>query len=304
MISKRVTASLIWMSQAPLRLNTPYLVKHTTQVLCCSVIRLASKLDIHTFEDTAAETLHLNEIGKVEIDMHKSIFYDPYTVNRAMGSFIIIDPSNNDTAAAGMILQNGMTPLDSPGARFSTGFHSASRLQSRGFTVWFTGLSGSGKTTVCNAVFTELLARGFRAEMLDGDAVRKQLNSDLGFSKRDRDENVRRIGFVAELLSGHGVVVLVAAISPYRAVRDEMRRSIGGFLEVYMNAPLSVCEERDPKGLYKKARTGEIVGFTGVDDPYEEPLAPEVICYTAQETVKESAEKVITTIIHFLAHAD
>ncbi len=292
MIARRVTANLIWMSPIPLRLNTPYLVKHTTQVLCCSVIRLISKLDIHTFEDTAADTLHLNEIGKVEIEMHKPIFHDVYSVNRMMGSFIIIDPSSNDTAAAGMILPSHL------------GFQSALIQQSKGLAVWLTGLSSAGKTTICNAVFTELLARGIRAEMLDGDAVRKQLNSDLGFSKRDRDENVRRIGFVAELLSRHGVVVLVAAISPYRAVRDELRRRIGAFLEVYVNAPLTVCEGRDTKGLYKKARAGEIVGFTGIDDPYEEPLVAEVTCDTARETVKESTEKVLAAIVNSLSRAD
>lgn len=176
--------------------------------------------------------------------------------------------------------------------------------QSKGLIVWFTGLSGSGKTTICNAAFTELMARGIRTEMLDGDAVRKQLSRDLGFSKRDRDENIRRIGFVAEILSRHGVVVLVAAISPYRAVRDELRQSIGNFLEVYMDAPLSVCEERDPKGLYKRARAGEIAGFTGIDDPYEEPLAPEVACNTAQETIIESTGKVVAAVVGFLSQTN
>jgi adenylylsulfate kinase len=184
-----------------------------------------------------------------------------------------------------------------------TGFYRPG-LKPRGLAVWFTGLSGSGKTTVCTAVFAELLARGIKVEMLDGDAVRKQLNRDLGFSKEDRDENIRRIGFVTELLSAHEVVVLVAAISPYRAVRDEIRRNIGNFLEVYMNAPLSVCEARDPKGLYKRARAGEIQGFTGIDDPYEEPLAPEVVCYTARETVKESTDKVIAAILEIAARPE
>jgi bifunctional enzyme CysN/CysC len=304
-ISKHITANLIWMSPIPLRLHVPYLVKHTTQVLCCSVVRVVSKLNIHTFENMTADTLHFNEIGKVEIEMHKAIFHDAYVANRTTGSFIIIDPSNNDTAAAGMIQPSeGTDQIDVAKAETVLGFHSSSRRQSKGLTVWVTGLSGSGKTTVCNVVFTELLARGIRVEMLDGDAFRKQFNNDLGFSKRDRDENIRRIGFVAELLSRHGVVVLVAAISPYRAVRDELRRNSESFLEVYMSAPLSVCEERDPKGLYRKARAGEILGFTGIDDPYEEPLGPELVCNTAQETVKESSEKVVAAIINFLSHAD
>jgi bifunctional enzyme CysN/CysC len=299
MMSKRITADLIWMSQASLRLDTPYLVKHTTQTLCCSVIRLVTKLDIHTLQDVAADTLHLNEIGKAELEMHKPILHDAYLTNRIMGSFIMVDPWTNDTVAAGMILQRA-TQVDSAGVRSCAGLNGTSKLQSRGLGVWFTGLSGSGKTTICNAVFTELLARGIRVEMLDGDAVRQQLSSDLGFSKRDRDENVRRIGFVTRLLSHHGVVVLVAAISPYRSVRDELRQGVENFIEVYVNAPLSVCEQRDPKGLYKRARAGEIVGFTGIDDPYEEPLAPEVVCDTEGETVKESADKVIAAIISSL----
>ena len=304
-VSRRITANLIWMSAAPLRLNTPYLVKHTTQVVCCSVTRLVSRLDIHSFEEAPADTLRLNEIGRAEIEMHKPIFHDAYAAsrtNRTTGSFIMIDPANNDTAAAGMILESSPTRLSAPGPGPFAGFQAAQSqpAQSPGLTVWFTGLSGSGKTSVCHAVFTELLARGIRTEMLDGDAVRKQLNSDLGFSKRDRDENVRRIGFVAELLTRHGVVVLVAAISPYRAIREELRRSIVNFLEVHMSAPLSVCEERDPKGLYKKARAGEITGFTGIDDPYEEPLAPQVKCDTAQDTIKQSTEKVVAAILNFL----
>lgn len=166
-------------------------------------------------------------------------------------------------------------------------------MQQRGVTVWFTGLSGAGKTTIRMAVEKELRDRGLAVEVLDGDIVRQHLTKGLGFSKEDRDENIRRIGFVAHLLSRNGVIVLVSAISPYRNVRDEMRDRIGDFVEVYVNAPLSVCEERDVKGLYKKARAGEIKQFTGIDDPYEAPLNPEVECRTDQETLEESAAKVL-----------
>jgi adenylylsulfate kinase len=165
-----------------------------------------------------------------------------------------------------------------------------------GLTVWFTGLSGAGKTTICNAVCAGLIDRGHRVEILDGDLLRKHLSRDLGFSKQDRDENIRRIGFIADLLTRNGIVVLVAVISPYRAGRDEVREKIGRFLEVFVDAPLSVCEERDPKGLYRKARRGELRGFTGLDDPYEAPLAPEVRCRTDQETVEVSTQKVISAI--------
>jgi adenylylsulfate kinase len=166
-------------------------------------------------------------------------------------------------------------------------------VKHNGVTVWFTGLSGAGKTTIRMAVERELRLRDFKIEVLDGDIVRENLTKGLGFSKADRDENIRRIGFVSHLLTRNGVIALVSAISPYRGVRDEVRQKIGDFVEVFVNAPLSVCEERDVKGLYQKARSGEIKQFTGIDDPYEAPLNPEIECKTDQETVLESAEKVL-----------
>lgn len=166
-------------------------------------------------------------------------------------------------------------------------------MSDRGVTVWFTGLSGAGKTTIRMVIEQELRARGLKVEVLDGDIVRQNLTKGLGFSKADRDENIRRIGFVAHLLSRNGVIVLVSAISPYRNIRDEVRQKIQDFVEVYVNAPLSVCEARDVKGLYKKARAGEIKQFTGIDDPYEPPINPEVECHTEQESPEESAMKVL-----------
>jgi adenylyl-sulfate kinase len=163
-------------------------------------------------------------------------------------------------------------------------------------TVWLTGLSSSGKSTIGSAVCEQLRARGLRVELLDGDIVRQNLSKGLGFSKTDRDENIRRIGFVAELLSRHGVIVVVAAISPYRAVRDEVRACIGNFVEVWVNAPLAVVEERDRKGIYRRCRSGELHGVTGLDDPYEAPLVPEVECRTDWETLAESVAKVMRAI--------
>ncbi|GAB4237168.1 MAG: adenylyl-sulfate kinase [Elainellaceae cyanobacterium] len=168
--------------------------------------------------------------------------------------------------------------------------------QQRGVTVWFTGLSGAGKTTIRMAIEQELRAHGYKLEVLDGDIVRQNLTKGLGFSKADRDENIRRIGFVANLLTRNGVIVLVSAISPYREIREEVRGKIKDFVEVYVNAPLSVCEERDVKGLYKKARAGEIKQFTGIDDPYEPPINPEVECQTDAETLEESTAKVLTAL--------
>jgi len=295
MISKRVIVSLIWMSQKPLLANSPYLVKHTTQVLCGSVTAVRSKLDLNSFDTIPTNALNFNEVGIVELETHKPLFWDPYALNRSTGSLIIIDPRDNNTVGAGLILE---PPTEGASSKNEAKFAEAgSDRQHQGITVWFTGLSGSGKTTISNSVYTELVAHGYRVEILDGDDLRKQLNSDLGFSKQDRDENIRRIGFVAQLLTRNGVVALVSAISPYRAIRDEVRCRIGGFLEIYVNAPLTVCEQRDPKGLYRKARAGELPGFTGIDDPYEPPLAPEVQCETDKESLKICTDKVVSAVL-------
>ncbi len=166
-----------------------------------------------------------------------------------------------------------------------------------GFTIWFTGLSGAGKSTISALVEAELRQRGVRVEVLDGDVVRTHLSKGLGFSKADRDTNIRRIGWVCEVLSRNGVCAIAAAISPYRDIRDEIRSQIGHFVEVYVEAPIAVLAERDVKGLYQKALAGEIKNFTGVDDPYEAPLHPEVTCYSdGRETPEQSAAKVIAKL--------
>lgn len=165
-----------------------------------------------------------------------------------------------------------------------------------GFTVWLTGLSGAGKSTIAEGLAEELRRRGLPVEVLDGDVVRKSLSKGLGFSREDRDENIRRIGFVAGLLARNGVAVIVAAISPYRSTRDEVRASLGDFVEVHVDAPLEVCEKRDTKGLYAKARAGELKGFTGIDDPYEAPLSPEVVCRTGEESPTASVARVLTLL--------
>ena len=165
-----------------------------------------------------------------------------------------------------------------------------------GVTLWFTGLSGAGKTTISQAVEKELRLLDYKVESLDGDVVRQKLTKGLGFSREDRDENIRRIGFVANLLTRNQVIVLVSAISPYREIRTEVRDRIGHFIEVYVNAPLEVCEERDVKGLYKKARSGIIKNFTGIDDPYEPPINPEVECKTDSETLEQSVAKVLAQL--------
>lgn len=295
--SRKILAHLIWASRDPMRIGARYLLKHTAQVLCGTVIRLVHQIDVDTLQHAAAPSLQFNEIGAVEIETHNDLFCDTYASNRSTGSFILIDPSSNDTIAAGMIIEASPFSTAEP-FQAEKEFQPASQ---RGLTVWFTGLSGAGKTTICRAVQTELLAHGLPVEVLDGDVIRKYLSKDLGFTKQDRDENIRRIAFVSQLLTRNGIVVLVSAISPYRASRESARKSIGSFLEVYVNAPLSVCEQRDTKELYKKARSGKIQGFTGIDDPYEPPESPEVICNTATESVQESAKKVVATVLAYLA---
>ena len=166
----------------------------------------------------------------------------------------------------------------------------------RGVAVWFTGFSGAGKSTIANAVAKELSTHGYNYEILDGDEIRENLTKGLGFSKEDRDKNIRRIGFVAKLLARNGVIVIVPVISPYREIRDEIRGQIDNFIEVFANAPIEECEKRDVKGLYKKVRAGEIKQFTGISDPYEPPLNPEVECRTDLEELDESVAKVMNKL--------
>ena len=295
-VSSKITSYLIWMSHTPLREDTRYLIKHTTRVLCGRISRLNHKIDVNTLETAEADILQFNEIGEVQIDLQSPIFCDAYESDRSTGSFIVIDPHTNDTVAAGMILEA------SPVQAGDSVEDIASRVaQQRGLTIWFTGLSGAGKTTICRAVATELLANGLQVEVIDGDVIRNHLCKDLGFSKQDRDENIRRIAFVAQLLTRNGTITLVSAISPYRAGRELARQTIGNFLEVYVSTPLAVCEVRDPKDLYQKARAGKIHGFTGIDDPYEPPLNPEIVCDTDRESTRESSLKVVASVVNYLS---
>jgi len=295
-ISTKITAQIVWLSHKPLCQGQRYLVKHTTKLVCGTIGRLEHKIDINSFSELEVESLQLNEIGLVQLDLHNPIFCDPYRKNRSTGSLIVIDPSNSETVAAGMIV----AAVADQSGEITDDYTGSSSNRNPGLTVWFTGLSGAGKTTICRSVATELLALGLPVEVMDGDVIRHHLCKDLGYSKADRDENIRRIAFVSQLLTRNGTIVLVSAISPYRAARDAARSSIGEFLEVYVNTPLSVCELRDAKLLYQKARAGGLTGFTGIDDPYEPPLDPEIVCNTAEESTRESASKVVAAVLHHL----
>ena len=288
----RIRATLLWMNAQPLRTSHPYLIKHTTRYVCATIARVCALIDPTTLERRPAEALALNEFGEVEVELRQALIFDPYSENRVTGAFIVVEPLSNETVATGMIEGDSVSES---GERLKI-----EQTAGLGLTVWFTGLSSAGKSTICQALYEKLWAQGHKVEWLDGDAVRRHLSKGLGFSKEDRDENVRRIGFVAELLTRNGVIVLVSAISPYAAVRDEIRKRIGNFLEVFVHAPLDVCEQRDLKGIYRRARAGEIRNVTGVDDPYEAPTAPEVECRTDREAVAESVAKVLSAIQHML----
>lgn len=285
-VSRRFTATLFWMGPAALAPAGDYILKHTTRTVQARVTKLISRLDVDRLENTETAALGVNDIGSVEIETSGAIYCDLYTDVGDTGSFILMDPDTSGTVAAGTITKIFTDRPRGSGAIESDG----------GLVIWLTGLSSAGKSTLGEELFDRLRAAGRKVEMLDGDIVRRRLSKDLGFSKRDRDENIRRIGFVAELLSKHGVMVIVSAISPYRAIRDEVRARIPSFVEVYVNAPIEVCEHRDVKGLYRKARAGELRGFTGIDDPYEPPLQPEVECRTDLETVEESTQKILARI--------
>lgn len=281
-ITQKLRATLIWMAGRPLKLQHPYLVKHTTQRVCAQVSGVVSVLDVNTMEQSPSSMLSMNEIGTVELETHLPLFFDPYSANRITGSFVLMDPITNQTLAAGMISGAAEQVHDK-----------AEKVLQPGATVWFTGLSSAGKSTISQNVYERLWAMGYKVELLDGDVIRRHLSKDLGFKAEDRNENVRRIGFVADLLAKNGVIVLVSAISPYRAIRDEIRAKAAAFIEVYVNATVAVCEQRDVKGLYAKARAGLLLHFTGIDDPYEPPLNPEIECRTDQETLAESVAKVV-----------
>jgi bifunctional enzyme CysN/CysC len=279
-VGQDVDAMICWMSSdVSLKEGGTYTIQHTTRSTRASVRDLEYRLDINTLHrDDSAEQLTLNEIGRVRLRTQKPLLFDPYRRNRDTGSFILIDEATNNTVAAGMI--TGASQSD-PHIVWHSGAVTREQRASEGATVWFTGLSGSGKSSIAVEIERRLVAAGRPAYVLDGDNLRHGLNSNLGFSPEDRQENVRRVAEVAKLMADAGVVVLVSLVSPYRADRDlarEVHAEQGlPFYEVFVDTPLEVAEARDPKGLYAKARAGEISNFTGISAPYEAPLSPNLL---------------------------
>ena len=293
-------ADLVWMADAELVPGRGYWLKLGTKLVNASVHAPKYALNVNTQERLAAKTLGLNDIGLVELTTDEPLAFEPYADSRALGGFILIDKLSNATVAAGMIhfaLRRAQN-IHWQHADVSREVHAAQKGQQPA-VIWLTGLSGAGKSTIANLVEKKLLARGRHTFLLDGDNVRHRLNKDLGFTEADRIENIRRVGEVARLMSDAGLIVITAFISPFRAERDMVRAMMadGEFIEVFVDSPLEVAEARDPKGLYAKARAGELANFTGIDSPYEAPEQPDIRIDTTKVSAEQAADAIVSALV-------
>lgn len=299
-ISDQFDTTIIWLSEEPMLPGRSYRMKTSSRLVSATVNAPKHKTDVNTLQKLPAKTLQLNEIGNCTLAVDRPIAFDSYAENRQTGSFILINRMTNNTVGMGMI----NFPL-----RRAANIHwqnldinKAANAEQKGqnpAVLWFTGLSGSGKSTIANEVQKRLYATGRHSFILDGDNVRHGLNRDLGFTDADRVENIRRVAEVSKLMVEAGLITLVSFISPFRAERELARNLMeeGEFIEIFVNTPLSVAETRDPKGLYKKARAGNLKNFTGIDSPYEAPENPEIEINTAEMSVEDAAERVINGLI-------
>jgi bifunctional enzyme CysN/CysC len=296
-VANQFEATLVWMDDEPLPPGRTYLLKLGARTVSASVTDIKHRVNVNTLEKTAAKRLELNEIGVCNLSLDQAVPFEAYTDNRAMGGFILVDRLSNRTVGAGL-LNFALRRAENVHWQH-TDINKASRsaLKSqRGQVVWLTGLSGAGKSTIANLVEKRLHALGRHTYLLDGDNVRHGLNKDLGFTEEDRVENIRRVAEVAKLMVDAGLIVLTAFISPFRAERQLARDLLedGEFIEVFVDTPLAVAEARDVKGLYKKARAGDLKNFTGIDSPYEAPETPELRIDTTAIDPVEAAEQIVT----------
>ncbi|MDV3457486.1 sulfate adenylyltransferase subunit CysN [Sphingomonas sp. HF-S4] len=299
-VADQFKATIVWMDQAELLPGRAYWLKLGTRTVSVTVREPEYAIDVNTLAQTAARTLKLNDIGVAEIAADRGIVFEPYADSHDLGGFILIDKVTNATVAAGM-LHHALRRAQNvhwQAVEITREAHAAQKGQ-QARLLWFTGLSGSGKSTIANLVEKKLHAMGKHSFLLDGDNVRHGLNRDLGFSDADRVENIRRVGEVARLMTDAGLIVLTAFISPFRAEREMVRAMLpdGDFFEIFIDTPIAEAEKRDPKGLYRKARAGEIANFTGISSPYEAPERPDIRIDTTRETPEEAAERIVETIM-------
>jgi bifunctional enzyme CysN/CysC len=299
-IADQFEAAIVWMADEPLLPGRPYWLKLGTQFVTATIHGPKYQVNVNTLEHLAAKTLSLNAIGIANLSTDKPLVFEPYETSRELGGFILIDKISNATVAAGMLhfaLRRSSNvhwqALDIDRAAHARLKHQHSRL------LWFTGLSGAGKSSIANLVQKKLYALGKHSFLLDGDNIRHGLNKDLGFTDADRVENIRRIGEVARLMTDAGLIVLTAFISPFRAERRMVRGMTppGEFIEIYVETSLAVAEQRDAKGLYKKARAGELKNFTGIDSPYEPPEHPEIRVNTETTSADQAAEEIVAYVL-------
>jgi bifunctional enzyme CysN/CysC len=298
-VADQFAAHLLWMGDERLLPGRPYLLKLGTQTVGASVTEIKHKVDVNTQEHLAAKHLELNEVAYCNLHLDQPVAFEPYARNRALGAFILIDRQSNATVAAGTLDFALRRAGNIHWQHMDVDKQARARIKhQQPRCLWFTGLSGAGKSTVANLVEKKLLAMGQHTYLLDGDNVRHGLNKDLGFTDEDRVENIRRVAEVAKLMTDAGLIVLVSFISPFRAER-EMARALfdeGEFLEVFVDTPLAEAERRDVKGLYAKARRGELRNFTGIDSPYEAPETPELHLMASESSPVELAEQVIRAL--------
>ena len=299
-VADQFQARIVWMDSNELLPGRAYWMKIGTQMVSATVQQPKHAVDVNTLAELSVKTLGLNDIGVAEVYTDRSIVFESYADNRDLGGFILIDKISNATVAAGMIdfaLRRSQN-VHWQAIDISREAHAAQKNQ-RARLLWFTGLSGSGKSTIANLVEKKLHALGRHSFLLDGDNIRHGLNKDLGFTDADRVENIRRVGEVAKLMTDAGLIVLTAFISPFRAERRMVREMIpeGEFIEIHVNTPLEVAEARDVKGLYKKARAGKLKNFTGIDSPYEPPEHPEIVIDTVTMTPEEAAERIVERVL-------
>ena len=299
-VADQFSATVIWMAEEPLLPGRPYWVKLGPQIVSATVTELKYAVNVNTLEHIAAKTLEFNGIGMCNINFARAVAFDAYEKNRDTGGFIIIDRVTNGTVGAGLIhfaLRRSQN-IHWQAIDIDKAAHAGLKGQ-KACILWFTGLSGAGKSTIANLVEKRLHAAGRHTYLLDGDNVRHGLNRDLGFTDADRVENIRRIAEVARLMVDAGLIVLTSFISPFRAERQMARELVDRdeFIEVFVDTPLSLAEHRDPKGLYKRARRGEIKNFTGIDSPYEKPEAPEIVIDTAALSAEEAADAILKVLV-------